>query len=108
MYVMCYRHLADRDVDGRLCKDDFAVAMLLVRHAMTGKTVPSTLPVSLVPKPVSRAQDHLEPLPPSESHQVDDGQPDASGLHSLVVHDDELDRPHTPPPPYTEWVEEDL
>lgn len=47
--------LADIDADGQLTKDEFAVAMYLVRQQRTGKApVPQTLPPALIPPSMRR------------------------------------------------------
>ncbi|PYH49964.1 EF hand domain protein [Aspergillus saccharolyticus JOP 1030-1] len=47
--------LADIDADGRLTKDEFAVAMYLVRQQRTGKNpLPQTLPPALIPPSMRR------------------------------------------------------
>jgi epidermal growth factor receptor substrate 15 len=67
--------LSDINDDGRLTKDEFAVAMHLIQNQLAGKDVPATLPLSLIPPAfrglagqgqsqmhVSPAQAHVEPL----------------------------------------------
>ncbi|KAI8998890.1 hypothetical protein BD414DRAFT_476348 [Trametes punicea] len=111
--------LADSEHDGRLTRDDFAVAMHLIRQKLAGKELPSTVPASLLPS-TSRA----EPSPPSEETQPASqeaplpppppppppprraSEPDASepSQHPLPPlpddADDDLLRSETPPPPY--------
>ncbi|RAL12086.1 EF hand domain protein [Aspergillus homomorphus CBS 101889] len=55
--------LADIDADGRLTKDEFAVAMYLVRQQRTGKVpVPQTLPPALIPPSMRRpGSAHIAP-----------------------------------------------
>lgn len=43
------RDLADIDNNGRLTRDDFAVAMHLIHRKMEGKDIPTALPPTLVP-----------------------------------------------------------
>lgn len=65
--------LSDIDDDGRLTKDEFAVAMHLIQTKMSGKELPQVLPVGLIPpsfRPpapgtqsrVAPVQSHIEPL----------------------------------------------
>ena len=48
-----YRHLVDMNKDGKLGRDEFAVALHLMRAKQKGERLPKTLPDSLVP-PASR------------------------------------------------------
>ena len=60
--VCAFRDLADRDSDGKLSKEDFAVAMYLIRQKISGKPLPETLPPSLIPP--SERTGASKPLPP--------------------------------------------
>ncbi|RAH50854.1 EF hand domain protein [Aspergillus brunneoviolaceus CBS 621.78] len=55
--------LADIDADGRLTKDEFAVAMYLVRQQRTGKNpLPQALPPALIPPSMRRPESaHIAP-----------------------------------------------
>ncbi|PYH99967.1 UBA/TS-N domain protein [Aspergillus ellipticus CBS 707.79] len=59
--------LADIDADGRLTKDEFAVAMYLVRLTRSGKeSVPATLPPALIPPSMRRpGSAHFGPAAPA-------------------------------------------
>lgn len=50
---MSLRRLADVDADGRLSRDEFAVALYLIQSRESGQELPQVLPASLVP-PSSR------------------------------------------------------
>ncbi|KAF4253126.1 hypothetical protein KXW98_000454 [Aspergillus fumigatus] len=67
--------LADIDADGQLTKDEFAVAMYLVRSQRTGKEpLPQTLPPALVPPSMRRptTAQAVPPPPPSVRSAADD------------------------------------
>ncbi|KIJ60603.1 hypothetical protein HYDPIDRAFT_116899 [Hydnomerulius pinastri MD-312] len=61
--------LADINKDGRLTRDGFAVAMHLIQGKLSGKEVPATLPLSLIP-PSMRSNGTAAPFaaPPSIQH----------------------------------------
>ena len=44
-----HRDLADLNNDGRLTRNDFAVAFHLIQGKLSGKEIPTTLPASLIP-----------------------------------------------------------
>jgi len=105
--------LADADNNGRLGKDDLAVAMHLVKQKLAGKDIPKRLPTSLIP--------------PSARQEVDpfaDGVSDVGAEEESVVGvdvggsvggdvpvpqivlptdsaEDDTARSSTPPPPYS-------
>jgi len=82
--------LADTDHDGRLTRDEFAVAMHLICEKLRGKRLPDVLPPSLVPPSV-----RPPPLPsrePSQNASVPSASPPS--FAEAVV------RVETPPPPY--------
>jgi len=56
--------LADADSDGRLSKEDFAVAMHLIKAKLAGKEVPDILPPSLIPPPSVLVQHNEEEASP--------------------------------------------
>ncbi|KAI0646796.1 hypothetical protein C8Q79DRAFT_907723 [Trametes meyenii] len=103
--------LADSEHDGRLTRDDFAVAMYLIRQKLAGKELPATVPASLFPsssqpevppqrqgsRPASQEAPTLPSRPASEG-------PTAPRTPALPPLPDELDedlaRSDTPPPPY--------
>ncbi|TCD68237.1 hypothetical protein EIP91_011306 [Steccherinum ochraceum] len=83
--------LADSDTDGRLSKDDFAIAMHLIKASLAGNEVPNTLPPSLIPQsspvrvmmPVPEASPFEDPIPGPTSapaHLTTDAAPAASTL----------------------------
>ena len=45
----CYRDLADIRKEGKLTKDEFAVAMFLINNKLAGKELPSSLSQSMIP-----------------------------------------------------------
>ena len=49
------RRLADVDADGRLSRDEFAVALYLIQSRESGQELPPVLPASLVPPAFRRA-----------------------------------------------------
>ncbi|KAJ8488287.1 hypothetical protein ONZ51_g3649 [Trametes cubensis] len=105
--------LADSGHDGRLTRDDFAVAMHLIRQKLAGKDLPSTVPASLLPSTSrvdspalsqsSRPTSQEAPPPPTPSRPASAMRTD-SGQHALPPLpddvDDDLTRSETPPPPY--------
>ena len=54
--LMPIRDLADIKHEGKLDKDEFAVAMHLINGALAGQSIPSVLPQSLVPPSLRSAQ----------------------------------------------------
>ncbi|KAF7800250.1 hypothetical protein EIP86_011497 [Pleurotus ostreatoroseus] len=56
--------LADLNNDGRLTRDGFAVAMHLIQHKLSGKDLPSTLPLTLIPPSMRNAAPAQPPRPP--------------------------------------------
>ncbi|KAI9067071.1 EF-hand [Trametes sanguinea] len=111
--------LADSEHDGRLTRDDFAVAMHLIRRKLAGKELPTTVPASLL---ASRSRPESSPSPRQESRPASQGTPPAPppppprraseptgqvsepAQHALPPlpddADDDLIRSDTPPPPY--------
>ncbi len=90
-----HRNLADIDDDGRLTKDEFAVAMYLVRRKLSGDEIPSTLPASLVlRRPTPDSADTSET-------QADVTTPTVAANPTVSA---ELSRVYTPPPPYQENI----
>ncbi|KAI0362738.1 EF-hand [Trametes cingulata] len=108
--------LADSEHDGRLTKDDFAVAMHLIRQKLAGRELPTTVPSSLLPsssqreaspqtqgtRPVSQEPEAPAPPPPPPRRA---SEPQAEVRQATMVPlpdelDDELARSDTPPPPY--------
>ena len=95
------RDLADADADGRLSRDEFAVAMHLIRAKLAGKDVPDSLPPTLIP-PFPRSETTVR----TNDDQSITAQPAAasgSGVTATVevpIVDDEAPRSSTPPPPY--------
>ncbi|GJE86804.1 EF-hand protein [Phanerochaete sordida] len=84
--------LADMNHDGKLTREEFAVAMFLIRSKLAGKEVPDRLPPSLVPPPnLPALSDALSAPPPPQAS--------ASPVAALP---DEHDRSSTPPPSYDE------
>ncbi|EMD38666.1 hypothetical protein CERSUDRAFT_82941 [Gelatoporia subvermispora B] len=76
--------LADIDRNGTLTRDEFAIAMHLVRKKLRGRELPTTLPPSLAVMPTTQveASSSERPLPEPE------------------LEDSEPERTATPPPPY--------
>ncbi|KAI0637250.1 EF-hand [Trametes polyzona] len=110
--------LADSEHDGRLTKDDFAVAMHLIRQKLAGKELPTTLHASSPPPPVSRSESSPQtpqrqdsrpasqeappppPPPPPPPRRASDVQTEAAMTPLPDDLDDDLPRSDTPPPPY--------
>lgn len=58
MISHCYsRGLADGDDDDKLSREEFAVAMHLVKEKLSGKDLPNSLPFSLIPPSARQAMD---------------------------------------------------
>ncbi|KAI0713264.1 hypothetical protein C8Q76DRAFT_621024 [Earliella scabrosa] len=103
--------LADSEHDGRITRDDFAVAMHLIRLKLAGKELPtatSVLPSNPTPapraEPPSRrdsGQPAREEMPPQRSSTAsrDDIRPDPATIRLPDDLDDDI-RSDTPPPPY--------
>ncbi|PCH38709.1 EF-hand [Wolfiporia cocos MD-104 SS10] len=83
--------LADINSTGRLTREEFAVAMYLIRQKLNGQELPSTLPPSLVP-PSLRSRPGL---PNRALSQRSIGQASAVSSSTPPSFRDE-----TPPPPY--------
>ena len=49
-YNNCIRHLADCDKDGKLCLEEFEIAMHLCDYFKVGNLLPTALPVELLPQ----------------------------------------------------------
>lgn len=81
--------LADINHDGKLTRDEFAVAMHLILKRTHGAEIPSTLPPSLVPP-------SLRSPPPSQSRSPRYESPPSNPPPSLEI----APRSETPPPPY--------
>ncbi|KAH8716872.1 hypothetical protein GQ44DRAFT_624617 [Phaeosphaeriaceae sp. PMI808] len=56
--------LADINSEGQLSRDEFAVAMYLIRQQRKGDRVPTTLPPSLIPPSLRTAANQSVPVPP--------------------------------------------
>jgi len=82
--------LADANHDGRLTKDEFAVAMHLILENLRGKEIPAVLPPFLS---TPFGQPHVSPNLSTQTDIV----PVASPPPSFA---DEATRSDTPPPPY--------
>ena len=105
------RDLADSEHDGRITRDDFAVAMHLIRLKLAGKELPTATSVLLSnPTPAPRAeppsrrdsgQPAREEMPPQRSSTAsrDDIRPDPATIRLPDDLDDDI-RSDTPPPPY--------
>ncbi|CAL1703992.1 unnamed protein product [Somion occarium] len=89
--------LADADTDGRLSKDDFAVAMHLIRAKLAGKEIPDSLPTTLVPPPLPEASADAD-QPAQQTQQISSSTVDLTGEAAFAA--DEEPRSSTPPPPY--------
>ncbi|KAI0371765.1 EF-hand [Pilatotrama ljubarskyi] len=104
--------LADSEHDGRLTKDDFAVAMHLIRRKLAGKELPTRVPSSLLPSSSQRQSSpqarearpvSQEPPPPPPRRPASEAQAEARQASMIPLPDelaDELARSDTPPPPY--------
>ncbi|KAF2128837.1 hypothetical protein P153DRAFT_317222 [Dothidotthia symphoricarpi CBS 119687] len=57
--------LADINSEGQLSKDEFAVAMYLIRQQRKGDQLPTTLPPSLIPPSLRTAANQAVPMPSS-------------------------------------------
>ena len=88
-----HRDLADIDHDGQLTKEEFAVAMYLIRSKIAGKDIPQELPPSLMPP--ANLSDLVEQMERSERSMLMPGTP-MPGMPGST------DRSNTPPPPYDE------
>ena len=56
--------LADADFDGRLNREEFAIAMHLIKRSQSGVQLPETLPSELMPSPPAPAPTAAAPAPP--------------------------------------------
>ncbi|KAI0670647.1 hypothetical protein C8Q78DRAFT_1070191 [Trametes maxima] len=103
--------LADSEHDGRLTRDDFAVAMYLIRQKLAGKELPATVPASLFPpssqpevppqRQNSRSASQEAPVLPSRPASEGPAAPRTPALPPLPDDlDEDLARSDTPPPPY--------
>ncbi|KAI0807290.1 hypothetical protein C8Q74DRAFT_1362812 [Fomes fomentarius] len=101
--------LADSEHDGRLTRDDFAVAVHLIRQKLAGKELPTsssascslsaTVPLA-EPQPQRRDSGQRPSLPQrSSSGPHNDPQPDPTTVRLPDDLDDDI-RSDTPPPPY--------
>ncbi|KAL4244391.1 hypothetical protein ABKN59_010425 [Abortiporus biennis] len=105
--------LADADSDGRLSKEDFAIAMHLVKEKLAGKDLPETLPTSLTPPSTrpggffhSRVTESVEEEEPEELPSLHSAEPRQQQPPEVRVVPPPLPpRISTPPPPYTEMQE---
>lgn len=83
--------LADMNHDGKLTREEFAIAMYLIRSKLSGKDVPRELPPSLVPPPnLPELADVLAVPAPQQAAATPPAQ------------QEEPARSSTPPPPYDE------
>ena len=89
------RDLADINCDGKLTREEFAVAMYLIRGKLAGKEVPERLPPSLVPPP-NLPEVVLAPTTPPQTHTT-------PATPVLTAH--EPARSSTPPPAYVESLD---
>ncbi|KAH9857815.1 EF-hand [Lenzites betulinus] len=104
--------LADSEHDGRLTKDDFAVAMHLIRQKLAGKELPTTVPASLLASSSApEASPQLRPqrqdsrpvsqeAPPPPPRPVSNVQVEPAMTPLPDDLDEDLPRSDTPPPPY--------
>ncbi|EIW60634.1 EF-hand [Trametes versicolor FP-101664 SS1] len=107
--------LADSEHDGRITKDDFAVAMHLIRQKLAGKELPTVVPASLFPAhasaraetvslPSTSRQDSRPPsqeAPPPPPRPASGAQVEPAMTPLPDDLDDDLPRSDTPPPPYS-------
>lgn len=87
--------LADINCDGKLTKEEFAVAMYLIRGKLAGKEIPDQLPPSLIPPP-DLPEVILAPTTPPQTHT-------APATPAVTAH--EPARSGTPPPAYEESLD---
>ncbi|KZT74249.1 hypothetical protein DAEQUDRAFT_807913 [Daedalea quercina L-15889] len=96
--------LADTNTDGRLTRDEFAVAMHLIHEKLKGKDLPRTLPPSLLPPSLRQPP----PLPPrGVSLQGNGSLPrspamQATGLLSQPILAQSTGTPSIAPPAFSE------
>ncbi|KAI0340677.1 EF-hand [Trametopsis cervina] len=97
--------LSDIDQAGRLTREQFAVAMYLIRGRLAGRAIPDTLPPSLVPpanlpeiiaRPLATPGPPLPARPAPATNQADNAD------ERQPASDDSIARSATPPPPYEE------
>lgn len=98
-----YRDLADMNGDGRLTRDEFAVAMHLIRAKLKGRELPRALPPSLVPPSLRRAQ--VPPLPPRGASLRNPGTLQPGGTASEPIVAQSTGTPSIAPPPFTDRAE---
>lgn len=91
-FTLLQRDLADIDCDGKLTKEEFAIAMYLVRGKLAGREIPTELPPSLIPPP-NLPEVVLAPTTPPHAH---------TEPATPVISQQEPERSNTPPPPYDE------
>lgn len=82
--MLLLRDLADLNNDGRLNKDGFAVAMHLIKKKLAGGDIPATLPPTLVPPSMRKANGAASPSPFASRPVVS---PAAEGLADLLWDD---------------------
>lgn len=92
--------LADIDSDGQLTRDEFAVAMYLIRQQrLPGVMPPTSLPPSLIPPSMrNQAKRSLPPVAPPRDHAQYTTQPPKSAAEDLFG----LDAFSAPPPAQTQ------
>ncbi|KAL6309151.1 hypothetical protein BKA93DRAFT_761241 [Sparassis latifolia] len=93
--------MADMDHNGRLDRDEFAMAMHLIRGRLKGRDTPDSLP-PLPPRPTPVVVTQAAPSP----HHIPEPEPEpelaAAPPVSEIDFDEEEVRSDTPPPPYEE------
>lgn len=91
-----HRDLADWNHDGRLTREEFTVAMHLVREKLNGQDLPDTLPASLIPPPPGSIG--------TEETSGSSSLPMLASHDAIQVQETGDQRSSTPPPPYDDGL----
>jgi epidermal growth factor receptor substrate 15 len=75
--------LADINSEGQLSRDEFAVAMYLIRQQRKGDQLPTTLPPNLIPPGLRTAANQSVPVPPQSAPPVPQPKSAAEDLFGL-------------------------
>lgn len=103
---LAFRRLADRDHDGRLDKDEFAVMMYLVRGRLAGKALPQSIPLPFFALRRTSSDQNVSEVDSSAGRSEGEGasMPTAQAEAAPVEEQRSGDEP---PPPYQEIIPED-
>ena len=52
---LCFRNLADMESDGKMDRQEFSIAMKLIKLKLQGRNLPSVLPITMKQTPVCNA-----------------------------------------------------